>query len=40
MASVQMWVVAICFKGVEVIGAFIDFLRALPDGDHLLLMDD
>ena len=40
MASGQVLLVATCFKGVEVTGAFIEFVVALLDLDHLLLIDD
>ena len=40
MASEQVWVVATCFKEVEVMSAFIGFVVALPDMDRLLLIDD
>ena len=40
MASEQVWVVAACFNEAEVITAFIERVVALPDVDHLLLIDD
>jgi glycosyltransferase involved in cell wall biosynthesis len=40
MASEQVWVVAACFNEAEVISAFIERVVALPDVDHLLLIDD
>ena len=40
MASGQVWAVATYFKGVEVIGAFTEFVVALPHLDYLLLIND
>ena len=40
MASEQVWVVAACFNEAEVISTSIEFVVALPDVDHLLLIGD
>ena len=40
MASEQVWVVAACFNEAEVISVFLERVMALPDVDHLLLIDD
>ena len=40
MASEQVWVVAACFNEAEVISTFIERVVALPEVDHLLLIDD
>ena len=40
MASEQVWVVAACFNEAEVISAFMEQVTALPEVDHLLLIDD
>jgi len=40
MASEQVWVVAVCFNEAEVISVFLERVMALPDVDHLLLIDD
>ena len=40
MASEQVWVVAACFNEAEVISAFMERVMALPEVDHLLLIDD
>ena len=40
MASEQVWVVAACFNEAEGISAFIERVMALPEVDHLLLIDD
>ena len=40
MASEQVWVVAACFNEAEVISAFMVRVMALPEVDHLLLIDD
>ena len=40
MASKQVWVVAACFNEAEVISAFMERVVALPEVDHLLLIDD
>ena len=41
MASEQVWVVAACFNEAEVISVFDRAGHvALPDVDHLLLIDD
>ena len=40
MASQQVWVVAACFNEAEVISVFLERVMALPDVDHLLLIDD
>ena len=40
MASEQVWVVAACFNEAEVISAFMERVVALPEVDHLLLIDD
>ena len=40
MASEQVWVVAACFNEAAVISTFLERVTALPDVDHLLLIDD
>ena len=40
MASEQVWVVAACFNEAAVIRTFMERVMALPDVDHLLLIDD
>ena len=40
MASEQVWVVAACFNEAAVISTFMERVTALPDVDHLLLIDD
>ena len=40
MASEQVWVMAACFNEAEVISVFLERVMALPDVDHLLLIDD
>ena len=35
-----MWVVAACFNEAEVISTFMQRVMALPEVDHLLLIDD
>jgi glycosyltransferase involved in cell wall biosynthesis len=40
MASEQVWVVSACFNEAEVISVFLERVMALPDVDHLLLIDD
>ena len=39
MASEQVWVVAACFNEAEVISVFLERVMALPEVDHLLLID-
>ena len=36
----QVWVVAACFNEAEVISTFMERVLALPEVDHLLLIDD
>ena len=40
MASEQVWVVAACFNEAEVISVFLERVMALPEVNHLLLIDD
>ena len=40
MASEQVWVVAACFNEAKVISDFMVRVMALPEVDHLLLIDD
>ncbi len=40
IASEQVCVVATCFKEAELISAFMERLMALPEMEHLLLIDD
>ena len=40
MSSEQMWVEATYLMEVDVISTSIEFVVALPDVDHLLLIDD
>ena len=40
MASEQVCVVATCLKEAELISAFIERVMALPEMEHLLLIDD
>ena len=40
MTSEQVWLVAACFNEAAVISTFMDRVTALPDVDHLLLIDD
>jgi len=40
MASKQVWVVAACFDEAEVISIFLERVMALPEVEHLLLIDD
>ena len=40
MASEQVWVVAACFNEAAVISAFLERVMALPEVNHLLLIDD
>ena len=40
MAREQVWVVAACFNEAEVISAFMERVLALPEVNHLLLIDD
>ena len=40
MASKQVWVVAACFNEAEVISIFLERVMALPEVNHLLLIDD
>ena len=40
MVSEQVWVVAACFNEAAVISTFMERVTALPDVDHLLLIDD
>ena len=40
MASKQVWVVAAYYNEAEVISVFLEQVMALPDVDHLLLIDD
>ena len=40
MASEQVWVVAACFNEPEVISVSLERVMALPDVNHLLLIDD
>ena len=40
MASEQVWVVAACFNEAEVISVFLERVMALPEMEHLLLIDD
>ena len=40
MASEQVWVVAACFNEAEAISAFMERVMALPEMEHLLLIDD
>ena len=40
MASEQVCVVAICFNEAELISAFMERVMALPEMEHLLLIDD
>ena len=40
MASEQVCVVATCFNEAELLSAFMERVVALPEVDHLLLIDD
>ena len=40
MASEQVWVVAACYNEAEVISVFLERVMALPEVNHLLLIDD
>ena len=40
MASELVWVEAACCNEAEVISVFLERVTALPDVDHLLLIDD
>ena len=40
MASEQVWVVAACFNKAELISVFMEQGMALPEMEHLLLIDD
>ena len=40
MASEQVCVVATCFNEAELISAFMERVMALPEMEHLLLIDD
>ena len=40
MASEQVWVVAACFNEAAVIRTFMERVMALPEMEHLLLIDD
>jgi len=40
MAGEQVWVVAVCLNEAEVVSFFLERVVALPEVDHLLLIDD
>ena len=40
MASKWVWVVAACFNEAAVISIFLERVMALPEVEHLLLIDD
>ncbi|WP_179948479.1 hypothetical protein [Synechococcus sp. UW86] len=40
MASEQVFLVATCFNEAELSSAFMEWVMALPEMEHLLLVDD